>query len=157
MIATETIREAVYSDIDRVVEMGRRFLLEGPYREQLADKPRIAAELMEKLLKSSSSKILVSEEDGKLTGVFAFVIFPHYFSGEITAGELIWYVEPEHRGKTSLELLWKAEKMAYEMGAKWMQLTAPTEEVGKLYGSLRPPYVQIEISYQTKLEDRVKH
>lgn len=149
------IREAAETDIPRIVEMGRRFLLEGPYRDQLKDNPAKAAEMAYQVLQKSGAKILVSlNEELFVTGVFAFVVFPHYFSGELTAGELIWYVEPDHRGRASMELLWAAERMAADLGAERMQLTAPSTEVGELYRRLK--YSQIEVSYQAKLSDRVR-
>jgi GNAT superfamily N-acetyltransferase len=83
-------------------------------------------------------------------GLLGFIVFPHYFSRELTAGELMWYVEPEFRQSfTALALLRKAEQMARAMGAKRMQFTAPTVEVGKAYEALG--YKQIEVSYQKEL------
>jgi GNAT superfamily N-acetyltransferase len=148
------IREAQKDDIPRVIDMGRDFLLSGPYATQLEDCPGAAAETAYKTLQNNNAKILLAEYEGKIIGVFAFIIFPHYFSGELTAGELIWYVEPGFRGQASMELLWAAEKMASDLGAKRMQLTAPTERVGELYRRLK--YVQVEVSYQAKLCNRVK-
>jgi len=149
-----TIRDARPADAGRIIEMGRTFLLNGPYCEQLEDVPEQFYRFVEALFVNPSAKILVYEDNG-VHGVFAFVLVPHYLSGEQIATELIWYVEPEHRGKASLELLWAAERMAYEMGAKRMQLTAPTESVGEIYK--RCKYTLVEVGYQAKLSDRVKH
>lgn len=139
------IREALPTDIDRIVEMGSRSLREGPYRDEVGDSPKTTAALCQQVLESG--KILVAEEDGNVIGVLGFIVFPHYFSGERTAGELIWYVEPEYRQSfTALALLRKAQSLAREMGAKRMQFTAPTEEVGKAYESLG--YHKVEVTYQ---------
>lgn len=143
------IREAQESDVPRITEMGSRSLREGAYRDLVGDNPgqtgKLALEVMGK------GKILVSEEsDGTLSGLLAFIVFPHYFSGELTAGEVMWYVEPEHRKSlTSICLLRAAERMAREMGAKRMQFTAPTAEVGRAYESLK--YKQVEVTYQKAL------
>lgn len=147
------IRAATCDDIPRIVELGSRSIWEGPYKDQLEDNPSVTRELTEKLLTLENAKVLVSESDGVINGLFAFILFPHYFSGQLTAGEMIWYVIPEARGQASLELLWAAEKLAFEMGAKRMQLTAPTEQVGKIYERIK--YVQVECTYQAKLENRV--
>lgn len=133
--------------------MGHRFLLEGPYRDQITDNPEQVDKLIDWLFTQEAARILVYEDSGQIEGVLCFVIFPHYFSGERCANELIWYVEPGHRGKGSLELLWAAEKMAYEMGAIRMQLTAPTPEVGEIYK--RCKYALVEVGYQALLTDRV--
>lgn len=151
------IREATGADVERVVEMGRRFLLEGPYKEKLADNPGEATMLARRLLGMPNAKIIVLEIDGKVQGVFAFIIFPHYYSGETIAGEMIWYVEPESRtlGNYGLEILWKAEHVAAKMGAKRMQLTAPTNEVANMY-RLLTGYEQVEISFQRDIEGRAR-
>jgi N-acetylglutamate synthase-like GNAT family acetyltransferase len=142
------IREAKSEDIPRIQEMGSRSLREGPYKDLVGDNPeqtgKLALEVMQKGI------ILVAEEDGKLTGVLAFIIFPHYFSGELTAGELIWYVEPEYRKSfTALALLRAAERMARGFAAKRMQFTAPTVEVGAAYQALG--YQPVEVSFQKAL------
>lgn len=149
------IREATPADIPRIIEMGRKFLLSGPYRDIMPDNPEVATSLAEKLVAYPEAKVLVAEEEGKVIGVFAFVVFPHYYSGLSTAGELIWYILPEHRRMTSftdspaLNLLNEAEKLAKEMGAVQMHLTAPTIEIGSLYK--RRGYKQVEIGFQREL------
>lgn len=155
MIATATVRPATPFDKDRIIEMGRSFLLSGPYRDEITDNPEQVNRLVDWLFEQPIARILVFEEDSKIQGVLCFIIYPHYFSGELCANELIWYVEADHRGRGSLELLWAAEKMAYEMGAVRMQLTAPTIEVAEMYKHLH--YKQVEVGFQAKLSDRVRH
>lgn len=155
MSLAATIRMASIADRERLLEMGRKFLAEGPYRQHLKDNPERAGKLISTLLESEAARVLVYEENGTVEGVLCFILFDHYFSGEMTAGELIWYVEPEFRGKASLELLWAAEKMAYESGATHMQLTSPDEHAGKIYERIK--YAPVETTYQARLEARVKH
>ena len=144
------IREATPKDLPRIVEMGSRSLLEGPYRDQIADNPEESAKLALQVMNSQKGKVLVAEESGEVIGLLGFVIFPHYFSGEITAGELMWYVEPEFRKSfTALALLRRAESLARAAGAKRMQFTAPTAAVGDAYKALG--YQPIEVSYQKEL------
>lgn len=145
------IRAAFEADIPAIVAMGSRSLVEGPYRDLLADRPDVTSGLAEKLLQSPNAKILVSEDEGKIVGLFAFVIFPHYFSGEIVAGEVMWYVAPEARkSNRALELLWAAERFALQLGAKKMQLTAPTDEIAAMYQKLRG-YQKVETAFQRNL------
>ncbi|MCU1301968.1 MAG: hypothetical protein JWQ87_2252 [Candidatus Sulfotelmatobacter sp.] len=142
------IREAVEADIPRLTEMGSRSLREGAYKDLVGDNPEQTGKLAVEVMKKGI--ILVAEEKGILTGVLAFILFPHYFSGELTAGEVIWYVEPEYRQSfTALCLLRAAERMARGFGAKRMQFTAPTAAVGKAYESLR--YQQVEVTFQKTL------
>lgn len=142
------IREATEQDIPRIVEMGSRSLREGPYKDLVGDNPERTGKLAFDVLKKGM--ILVAELDGELVGLLGFIVFPHYFSGELTAGEVMWYVEPEHRKSfTALALLRGAERMARSFGAKYMQFTAPTAEVGKAYEALH--YKQVEVSFQKAL------
>jgi hypothetical protein len=148
------IRLAEENDFPRIIELGRRYLLEGPYKEQITDNPEAVERFIFWLFKQDNARIIVFEEDG-VQGVLAFFLYPHYFGGELCANELIWCVEKEHRGKGSMELLWAAERMAYDMGAVRMQLTAPTVEIGKFYARCKG-YSIVEVGYQAKLSERVK-
>lgn len=144
------IREANAEDIPRIVELGSRSLVDGPYRDQIADRPDITTALAKKLLtQTAGARILVAEREDQIVGLFAFIIFPHYYSGEIVAGEMIWYVLPEARigSNLALALLWKAEQLAHELGAKKMQLTAPTDEIAAMYSKLRG-YRKVETAFQ---------
>jgi hypothetical protein len=144
------IREATALDATRIVEMGRKFFLSGPYRAQLEDKPDRFLGFTSALIGNPNARVLVAEDaSGFVVGVLAILISPHYLSGELVGVELIWYVEPEHRGQVSLELFWAAEKLAKEMGAVRMQFTAPNEQVGAIYKRLH--YTQLEVGYQRSL------
>lgn len=141
------IRVATDLDIPRIVEMGSRSLREGPYNDMIDDNPEASALLAINVLKSQNGTILVSEEDGKLVGLLAFFLYPHYFDGKPTGSELMWWVEPEYRKSfTAVALLRAAEAMARKDGAVRMQFTAPTEAVAQAYASLG--YRAIEVSYQ---------
>lgn len=143
------IREAIAADIPEIVALGRKFLLEGPYKNELSDNPEQNAVLTLEVIKEKG-KVLVLEEDSAVRGVLGFILFPHYFSGELTAGELIWYVEPEYRkGCPALKLLWAAEALAKKLGAKRMQFTAPTSDISRIYE--RFGYKQVEVSFQKAL------
>lgn len=145
------IRDAVESDIPQIVELGRKFLLEGPYKDIIEDHPEVPTELAHKLLDLSSARVLVLENGEKIEGVLAFIIYPHFYSGMQTAQELIWYVLPEARHKAFdvLAMVRMAQRLAKQMGAKYMQFTAPTPDVGLLYEHMG--YKQIEVGYQKEL------
>src|SRR5258708_21131239 len=95
-------------------------------------------------------KILVWEESGVITGVLGMLIVPHPFTGEITASEIIWYVEEASRkGGAGIKLLWEAERVARELGAKKLQVSAPNEQIGAIYE--RFAFKQIEVVYLKEL------
>lgn len=144
------IREAKPTDIPRLVEMGSRSLMEGPYKGRIKDNPEQAAVLALGVIQGHNGKFLISEEADKITGFLAFIVFDHYASGEATAGELMWYVEPEHRKSwTAIALLSAAEGLARDMGAVRMQFVAPQKEVARAYEELG--YHEIEVTYQKEL------
>ena len=144
-----SIREAKESDIPRIVELGSLSLIEGPYRGIIKDKPH-TAELAAKVIESKDGVILLYENGKKIIGLLAFIIYPHIFTGELTAGEIMWYVEAnERKGGAGIHLLWEAEKKAKAMGAKYMGVTSPTTEVSAIYS--RFGYKQLEISFLKEL------
>ena len=145
------IRAATQADIARIVELGSQSLIDGPYAGLLKDTPEQSAKLALQVIENSNGKVLLLENDNrKVVGLLGFVIFPHYFTGTLTANEIMWYVEPnERRGGGALQLLWNAEKTAKEMGATHMGFTAPNAEVGELYK--RFGYKQVEVSFQKEL------
>lgn len=145
------IRAATAEDVPRIVELGSRSLRDGPYAEMLKDTPEQSARIAIYVIESTKGKVLLYEnDDGKVVGLLGFIIFPHYFTGEPTATEIMWYVEPEERsGGGAIKLLWEAEKQAKEIGATRMGFTAPNEEVGSLYQ--RFGYKKVEVSYMKEL------
>jgi len=147
---TNGIRRATHSDVPRVVELGRKFLAEGPYAGQLSDNPEQATRFASLLVDNPTARILVSEDHGIVTGVLAFLLFPHHFTGEVYALEIIWYVEPQYRaGGIAMWLMWEAERIAFEMKAKYMQFTAPDARASAIYE--RFGYRPVEVGYQKEL------
>ena len=150
-----SIREAAKSDIPEVVQLALESLTYGPYKEIVKRSPEYATKLTTDLVTNSNGVVLMAENNGKLQGLFAFILFPHFYSGEPTAGELIWYVTPEARmmsgfgDSIAFQLLEAGEKRAQEMGAKVMQLGAPNEGIGKIYQ--RKGYSQVEVTYRREL------
>jgi len=118
----EIIRDAQPEDVSRIVEMGRRFLMDGPYKDKLADNSNAAAAYAAGILANQNGHILVAEKDGSLIGVIAFVVDHHPMSGESIAAERIWYVEPEHRpGGIAMHLMWEAEKLAIYLWENYIE------------------------------------
>jgi GNAT superfamily N-acetyltransferase len=140
------IRPATAADVPRLVEMGRRFRSETGYAKILAENPAKMTELATQL--AASGGLLVSERAGELVGMIGFYVYPHFLSGESTAGEVFWWVEPEHRGE-GVKLLKEAERRARTAGAETMQMIAPTDRVATLYKRLG--YEFVEASYQRSL------
>jgi GNAT superfamily N-acetyltransferase len=145
------IRAAKPEDVPEIVRLGSQSLAEGPYAGMLKDTSKHSAEFALTIILGSNGKVLLYETDeGKVAGMLGFIIFPHHFTKETTATEIIWYVEPaaRHEGG-AIKLLWEAEKQAKEMGAILMNFTAPDERVGAIYE--RFGYKKLEVTYMKEL------
>ena len=141
------IRPALASDLDAIVAMGARFITETPYR-WIALNPAQLRETAGWLLSSPDRVILVSERGGALVGMIGLACYPHPFSGERIAGELFWWVEPEHRGG-GVRLLKAAEVWAKAAGARRLQMVAPSPAVADMYRRLG--FAEVEQNFDREL------
>jgi GNAT superfamily N-acetyltransferase len=142
------IRRATADDAGRLVEMGQRFVAETEYSGLISAKPECLAQTVASVLENPNGVVLVSGSDASVTGMIAMLAYNHPFSGERTAFEVVWWVEPESRGD-GVRLLRAAEDWAKEQGATAVQMVAPNERVGALYARLG--YAPVETSFQRSL------
>lgn len=142
------IRPATLPDVPRLVALGRRFLAESAYAGRLADNPAQMQAITEQLITQADGTILVATQGGVVVGMIGMLCFPHHLSAERTAGEVFWYVDPDHRG-SGVRLLKAAERWALEQGARKIQLIAPSAPVGHIYARLG--YTPIEVAYQKEV------
>lgn len=141
------IRQATEQDIPPMVNMGLHFLKGSPYAAHLEENPEQMADLGRKLLVGDNG-MLVAERHGVMVGMLGYCIYTHLISGEKTAGEVFWWVEPEHRGD-GLRLLARFEAIARAAGAKKLQMIAPNEQVATVYERLGFGFM--ESAYQKAL------
>lgn len=123
--------------------MGKRFRATSSYKDFIPENSAKMIETATKLIELGT--VYVSELDGTLDGMIGFLLFDHPLSGEKTASEIFWWVEPEARG-TGLRLLNTMKRSAKASGAVKMQMIAPTDEVAAIYDRLG--YSKIETHYQ---------
>jgi GNAT superfamily N-acetyltransferase len=142
------VRDATVADIPRLLVMGRRFRAETVYATRLPDNPDQMRALGERLITTPEGLLLVADQGWDLVGMIGVFLFVHHFSGLLTAGEVFFWVEPEHRGY-GVRLLRRAEQWAAAHGATTMQMIAPTPEVGQLYDRLG--YHALEVAYEKEL------
>src|SRR5262245_9087432 len=126
--------------------MGERFLRESVYRDRLPINPPAIARTMGLLLAADVGTVFVSEQDdGTVVGMIGLLVFEHPFTGESTATELFWWVEPEHRGQ-GVRLLKRGEQWARDAGVQYVHMVAPTPSVATVYE--RFGYRYLEAVYQ---------
>lgn len=145
------IRLATSADVPRLIELGSLSLKNGPYKGKIADVPEQAKLLALTLLESGKVLVLVNPEN-QIVGLLALAFFPHYYTGEKTAAEVMWYVLPEWRKSLGLEtigLFRAAEREARAAGCTTIQFTAPTEEIARLYE--KAGLTALEVAYYKEL------
>lgn len=143
------IRLATHEDIPQIVRLGSLSLKGGPYEKLIVDKPEHTKKLAIQML-NGGGKVLLWEENGNVSGLFGMLIVPHPFTGEITASEIIWFVEEKERsGGAGIKLLWEAEASARQAGARKMQVSGPNEQIGAIYK--RYGYKHIEVVFLKEL------
>lgn len=142
------IRKAVADDMARLVEMGQRFAAETEYAAFISIDADRLAQTIANVTASPDGAVLVSEAGDKAKGMIAMIVYDHPYSGQRTAFELVWWVDPEARGD-GVRLLRAAEEWARDQGATAMQMVAPNERVGALYRRLG--YEPVETSFQRSL------
>lgn len=141
-----SIRLAIEADIPAMVDMGVKFNEQSSYSKHLKISREKVAAMGKQLIDMGG--LLVSERGGQIVGMIGFIVHNHFMSGETVAGEVFWWVEPAFRGE-GLRLLKESENRARALGAKKMQMIAPTDQVAKVYRHF--DYEFVEATYQREL------
>jgi GNAT superfamily N-acetyltransferase len=126
------IRAATLEDVPAIVEMAKRFYPESPYPAIYGDMPKeqaagLAIVAMQGMAEQGivPGVMLVAELDGQLVGMLCAHIDPATFTPAVIAAELVWWVEPEHRGgMTAVRLLRAGEADAKARGATVFNMAA---------------------------------
>lgn len=113
------IRDIAAKDVPEVMEMGRAFFEESPFTSFASwDEGSFQLTVLSMLSGSAPGGLLVAEDDGKLVGMAAYVIFPLYFNMRVQiAQEVFWYCLPEHRNGVGSDLMDALEAEAKRKGA----------------------------------------
>lgn len=138
------IRHATLDDVPAIVRMGQQFI-QTDYRHIVRENPEQMAALATMLIDGEHGTVFLIDRDGDVVGMIGMLCTTHFLSGDMFAGELFWWVNPDQRGN-GVRLLKKAEAWALERGAKTIQMIAPNERVGQLY--TRMGYMPTEMSFQ---------
>jgi RimJ/RimL family protein N-acetyltransferase len=142
-----TVRDAMPADAPALYAMADQFLATPPYVRQ-ADPAQLRT-CLEMLLTAPTGRLFVLERDGVAAGMLGMMVFVHPITGEWTASELFWWVNPEARGRGGLQLLHAAEEWATAQGASRLLMIAPDDRVGQLYARLG--YRRLEATYERVL------
>lgn len=143
------IRAATHHDIQQLAELGEAFVREGHYASHMPINREALRAYMTNAVVMEQTAILIDATDDTIAGMIGLQVINHPMSGERVAGELFWYVRPEHRTGIGRELMKAAEAWARERGAIKLQMTAPDDRVAAVYA--RRGFRRIETTYQKEL------
>jgi GNAT superfamily N-acetyltransferase len=143
------VRPATLADVPRVVEMAEHFGASDLYSSLLRVDPARIGAFVVGLLDREDGVLLVYERDGVVVGMVALIAFAHHWTGEQVASELVWWVEPEARGRAGLVLLKAAEQWARAHGCAVVQMIAPSPEVARFYAAVG--YTEVERGFQRRV------
>lgn len=170
------IRMARESDVVGLVEMGLQFLAESSYRDHLTPDPLYQAQMARWLL--AHGAVFVAEREvlaegasynhtrgdsplspcpacrlgTRLVGMVGMALVCAPLTGELTASEAMWWVDPVHRrGRLGIRLWDEAEAWAVGRGAVLIHMIAPAgaDTVAGMYA--RRGYVALETTWQKRL------
>jgi len=113
-----SIRDAVAEDVVDLVVLGKQFVKESNNQKLLGWSMKKVYDSLHNAIERDDLGVFVLCCGGETVGMLVCFIAPCFFSDALQAGELVWYVDPEHRGsRKSIEMLIVFEDWAKERGA----------------------------------------
>lgn len=143
-----TIRKGTLADVPEIVRMSAAFYPTTHYAHWCDMDEETVADLASSLIESHI--FFVAEDGDRLVGMVGLFIIPFMFNRHATsAGEVVWWVDPEARGsRVAASLLQAVEGACRDAGADRIQMVhMPNSppQAAALYERLG--YSRSEISY----------
>lgn len=130
------IRNAIESDIPKLIEMGQKLHDESTYKHVTYSSERVASTCR---LMMNSGFLVVAEKDDEVVGVMMGDVYTPWYSTDSMGIDFTLYIYPEHRnGITAMRMIKKFEQWCIGMGAKQIRPGIGTGDlsVAKLYEAL---------------------
>lgn len=114
------VRSACEEDMDDILRMSKSFYDTTHHARNIPLDEESVVRLVEMLL--DGGILLVAEVDHKVVGMIAGYVHPYMFNNNVMQlGEIVWYVDPEHRAtRAGLLLLEELEAEARRAGVDYM-------------------------------------
>lgn len=143
-----TIRKGTLADVPEIVRMSAAFYPTTHYAQWCDMDEETVADLASSLIENHI--FFVAEDGDRLVGMVGLFIIPFMFNRQATsAGEVVWWVDPEARGsRVAASLLQAVEGACRDAGADRIQMVhMPNSppQAAALYEKLG--YSRSEISY----------
>lgn len=109
------IREAVHSDIPKLIEIGKFFVKDIPFESEINEED--LSKTLAMMIDGERSCLFVDEN---VTATISGLVFPHYFNHSVLMGqELFWWVDPDARNsRLGVQLFNRFEEWVRSMGGK---------------------------------------
>ena len=134
------VRQAIIDDIPELLILGQMFLMSSVYGAHFRENLDQIDALATHLITEDDGVVFVADAgEGKLQGAIGMWCSPHVWTGERTATELFWFVEPTARGSVGGRLFIAAKAWAMQIQASALHMVSPEvlpgeeDRVGKLY------------------------
>jgi len=123
------IRHARPEDVEPLLAMGRALHAESPRYRRIPWVEARARGVTEAMAADPESGLFVAEvSEGRLIGMIAGFVVPHWFSNVTYAADLTVYVDPAHRGRiVFFRLVGAFERWARAQGAGEILLGVSTD------------------------------
>ena len=114
------IRKAIAADKAHVLVMAKAFHAASgvPFPFSAA----ASSVLFEAALVDSNRLCLIYEREGSARGVLAAVAAPHHLAPVKVASEIIWWIDPDWRGRAAMKMLAAYERWAAECGCQYVSM-----------------------------------
>lgn len=117
------IRPAIPEDIFRLRDMGQAFFVETGWNKHAEFDVQSYARTVAALIEHGV--LLVAEKDGRVVGMAAAGVAPAWWNKNVlTAQELWWYVEPDHRKGLGGQLMDALEAAVTDLGVMLFSMSA---------------------------------
>lgn len=124
------LKIATEEDIPVIKELAMKFANSTSYADYVDEAK--ADFLIQEFLKADKSQKIVLLYDN--IGILAGMVQPFFFGNVLVASEVLWWVEPDERGKKAGEELLNAfEFWAQKVGCKLITMVCLNDSVGKYY------------------------
>lgn len=131
------IREATKNDVIDLTILGRQFIKEANMPHLGWDNSK-THDFFLSAIDQDHFCVFVQEEGDEVVGMFVGLATPCFFSHTVQTVEIMWYVDPDHRGsRAAWRMVERFEGWSKEQGAASVSIVnlsiLKADKVGKLY------------------------
>lgn len=136
-------RRASIEDTQALVGLASRFVSRSPFARFVCYDPEVARDTILAIIDRGA--VFVLESEGRVVGAIIGAQAPLWFSRDVAATELGWWIDPDYRGRGN-DLRREFEHWAHEVGASVVVMSDVTMDDATPAGTLyeRAGYEMVE-------------